>query len=425
MASVAWARLFCAHATLGKVGTKGVPTLLTASGLLLIALSAGAGELSATLTLAPEWRGANAASPYPVAIPPRATRSDLELRWRDDGLNGQFTLRHLARDGAGGEAKGILNQLYVDGEFAPGAAYTVGKKVLAWGVGQGFRPLDLIQREDRRQLNPPPLEGVPLLAWQRYDANTSLTLAWSHPGYGAADNDRDDPGLAAYGYALRDGADYHAVARFSRRHRVEAGIGWARAVGEEWAFHAAALYQRRALTPLNRLADAGIAPLAAADPMAEAARHDAFKAVAGAQWTGQSGFGVLLEAWYDGEAYRREQWRALDRLAAAQRGLAGAVPQAWIDGNLAWSSRAFERPNLLRENLLLRLSYDADEWKSSLECLTTPRDGGRVVSAATTWQGNRQRVVLGLRHLGGGAASAYAQAPQERMGFVEWRYALR
>lgn len=352
-------------------------------------------------------------------------RTDLELRYRDGGLNAQGTLCGSVREGESAQTKGILNQLYFDGESGAGSGYTVGKKVLSWGVGQGFRPLDLIQREDRRRLNPPPLEGVPLLAWQRYDAADSLTLAWSNPGYGAAAVDRDDPGIAAYWYRLAERDDLHAVARISRRHKLEAGAGWARAVGEEWTFHAAALYQRRGVTLLNALAESGATPIAAADPMQETARGDAVKAVAGMQWTGRAGFGVLLEAWYDGEAWTRDQWRRLDALAAVQHGLAGVVPQSWVDGNLAWSSRAFERPNLLRESLLLRLSYDEENWKTHLEWLSTPRDGGLVSSAAATWQGDRQRVSFGLRHLGGAADSAYAHSPQARMAFVEWRYALR
>ena len=89
-----------------------------------------------------------------------------------------------------------------------------------------------------------------------------------------------------------------------------------------------------------------------------------------------------------------------------------------------WSSRAFERPVLLRENLLLRLSYDADDWKTYVEALTTPRDGGRVVGIGVSRQGDRHRWAFGLRHLGGNADSAYARSPQGGMELMEWRYAL-
>ncbi|MFA7241232.1 MAG: hypothetical protein WC091_14065 [Sulfuricellaceae bacterium] len=399
------------------------------SVLLAAPLLAAAGEFNAALTLTPEWRDADAGSPYYVAPPlvasQRQMRNDLALRYRDGGLNAQGTLRNQASEGESAQTKGILNQLYFDGETNAGGGYTLGKKVLSWGVGQAFRPLDLIQREDRRQLNPQPLEGTPLLAWQRYDAERSCTLAWSNPNHATGNNDRDDPALAAYWYRLRGADDYHAVARLSRRHRLEAGGGWGGALGEEWSFHAAALYQRRTLTTLNALAENHGALLAVTDPMQETARVGGVKAVAGMQWTGVAGFGVLLEAWYDGEAWTRDEWRRLNALTASQHALAGVAPLPAIAGNIAWSSRVFERPNLLRENLMVRFSYDEDNWKTALEWLTTPRDGGQVIGASAIWQGDRQRVAFGLRHLGGRDGSAYADSPQTRMAYVEWRYALR
>ncbi|MBS4099398.1 MAG: hypothetical protein KGZ83_21510 [Sulfuricella sp.] len=409
---------------------KGFPGFRYASsGLLLLALNAAAGDFNATLALAPEWRGAATGSAYYVAPPlvapqHRALRSDLELRYRDGGLDAQATLRNAAREGAIPQQRGILNQLYYDGEIAPGSGYTVGKKVLAWGVGFGFRPLDVVQHENRRLLNPPPQEGVPLLAWQRYSGATSLTVVWRNPGYGAADNDRDDPGIAANGYALLGGNDFHGVARASRRHRLEAGLGFARAVGEEWSLYAAALYQQRGWRTLDALAENPGALLAATDPLRESNAGPGFKGVAGAQWTGASGFGVLLEGWYDHEAWTRADWQRLDTLTASRRALAGKMPAEWINANLAWSSRAFTLPNLLRENLLLRISYDAENWKTYLEWLSTPRDGGLVTSIGAAWQGASQRVGFGLRRLGGAADSAYAHSPQSSMAFVEWRYAL-
>lgn len=408
-----------------RAGVYRVHTVAALAVVFATALPCAA-ESTITLTLAPERHGLNAASPYCSALEsaPRSTlRSDLEVRWREAGVNGQFTVRRSDRSGESPASRGILNQFYVDGDLAPGTGWTVGKKVLSWGVGQAFRPLDLIQRENRRTVNPPPLEGVPLLAVQRFDATDSLTLAWSHPGWGATVSDRDDPSLAAYAYGLRGAWEWHAAARASRRHKIEAGLGWNWTASEESVFHVAALVQQRGLTLLNRLAEGGGALLATTDPLAETARDPVVKAVAGAQWTSAAGWGVLFEAWYDGEAMNREEWRRLDALTARQRALPG-IPQAWIDGNLAWSSRLFERPNLLRENLLLRLSYDAQNWKVYLERLATPRDGGAVTTLEASRQGNRQRITAGLRRLGGAADSAYTHAPQHSMAFVELRYAL-
>ena len=397
---------------------------------LLAASAAGhclAADLTATLSVAPEWRTDNRASAYFVApAQDRSARQDLGLRFQDGGFNAQGTLRILARQGQTPERHGIANQFYYDGEMDGGNAWTAGKKVMSWGVGFGFRPLDVVQREDRRAANAAPLVGVPLLAWERFSADQALTLAWTRPGSGRGAVDGDDTALAARWYRLTPGGtDLHAVARLSRRNALEAGAGFSNTVGEEWAFHGAVLNQRRYMKTLNVLAENGGGVLATASPLQENARRNALKAVAGGQWTGSSGIGVLIEGWYDGAAYSREEWRRLDALTAAQRALTGLAPQAAIDGNVAWSSQAFDRPNLLRENLLARLSYDEEQrWKYAVEWLSTPRDGGRAVTLSLTFQGNRQQLGGGLRFLGGHSDSALAQAPFKRVVWLEWRLAL-
>lgn len=402
---------------------------LIAALFALPALAAQAGDFSASLSIAPEWRADNRDSAYFVAPPVvpaqnKSARQDLGLRWRDGGFNAQGTLRVLAREGQVPEHHGIINQFYYDGDLGNGNGYTLGKKVMSWGVGFGFRPLDVIQREDRRSLNPPPLTGVPLAAWEHFSADEAFTLAWTNPGYRHESTDFRDQALAAHYYRLADGNDLHAVARLSGRHAFEAGAGITHTSGEEWAFHAAALYQRRYSKTFNTLAENGGGILAAVNPIQEVTQRNGFKAVLGSQWTGTAGFGVLVEAWYDAEAYTRDEWHRLDALTARQRALAGFAPASVINGNVAWSSRAFERPNLLRENLLLRLTHDDERWKPALELLVTPRDGGRVITTSLEYQGDRQRISFGLRFLGGAADSAYAQAPAKRMAFFEWRLAL-
>jgi len=399
--------------------------------LLLIALPARAAEVTAVLRLSGQWDTENRASPYYVAPPtlpasPRNDREDLQLSLREGGFLAQGSLRGQLTAGRQPEPGGVIQQFHYDGELGGGWGYTVGKKLMSWGVGFGFKPLDVVQREDRRGLNPPPLVGVPLLALAHFTADTAWTLAWTRPGGGAdARDSRDsrDEALALYGYRLAAGDDLHGVLRLSRRRGLEAGLGAARVVGEEWTFHAAALVAGRYRQRLNRLSEDG-GTLAAADPMIEREFRRAARLVAGAQWTGPAGFSVLAEAWYDGEAYRRADWRRLDELTARQRAFDSLAPAAAIAGNAAWSSQAYLAPNLLRENLLLRVSYEDDGFQTYAELLATPRDGGGVVTLGASYAGNRQRFTMGLRQTGGAADSAYAQAPIKRAVWAEWRIAL-
>ena len=338
----------------------------------LASTTAGALETHGTLTVAPRWLTGNRDSPSYglVDIPARTSRNDVELRAQEGGFNAQGILRQEVASGQSPEYHGIANQIYYDGQIDAALGWTVGKKAMPWGVGFGFKPLDVIQREERRGINPPPLVGVPLLAVERYTATDALTLAWTRPGENAGESDFKDPGLALRWYRLAGGDDLHGVLRVSERRRLEAGFGATRVIGEEWSIHGAALYQQRGpLRPDGRYDDAAI------------------KAVVGAQWTGESGTSMMVEAWDDADAP-----------------LTTGTP---------------------RENLLLRLSWDdRDGFKPFAELLLTPRDGGRVVSVGASWEGNRNRLSLGLRHYGGRADSAYAQAPLRRAVWAEWRLAL-
>ncbi len=405
------------------------PRLTLSLPVLLAATAAGAVEFHAAISVAPQTVTEDRGSPYYVGpptvdTPRRSGRNDLQLRMQEGGFNAQGILRQEVADGQRPGYHGIANQFYYDGQITPGLGWTVGKKVMPWGVGFGFKPLDVIQREDRRGINPPPLVGVPLVALERLTATDAWTVAWTRPGQGNGETDSRDSSLALHWYRLADGDDLHGVMRVSQRRRLEAGFGATHIVGDEWSVHGAALYQRRTRQRTNTLPDNG-GTFATTDPMVEKTGGGGVKSVAGVQWTGDSGLSVLAEAWYDADAWRRRDWQALDALTARQRALAGFAPPAAIDGNVAWSSQAYQATNLLRENLLLRLAWDdRDGFKPYADVLFTPSDGGRVYTVAASWQGNRQRFTLGARQAGGAADSAYAQAPIRRVLWAEWQLAL-
>lgn len=349
-----------------------MPPRLTFLLLGLVSATAGALETHGTIVVAPQFHTANTNSPYYglVDVPQRTSRNEIELRAQEGGFNAQGILRQEVARGQRPEYHGIANQFYYDGQITPGLGWTVGKKAMPWGVGIGFKPLDVIQREDRRGINPPPLVGVPLVALERLTETDAWTVAWTRPGQGSGETDSRDSSLALHWYRLVDGDDLHGVMRVSQRRRLEAGLGATRVIGEEWSLHGAVLHQDRGLArPDGSFERAGT------------------KAVAGLQWTGESGTSVLVEAWHDADAR-----------------LATGTP---------------------RENLLLRLGYDdRDGFKPYLEVLFTPSDGGRVFTGGASWQGNRNRITLGLRQYGGRADSAYALAPIRRIWWAEWRLAI-
>jgi len=150
------------------------------------------------------------------------------------------------------------------------------------------------------------------------------------------------------------------------------------------------------------------------------------KALIGGSWTTENGYSILLEAWHDGEAYRKSEWDRLCRLTQQQSTLllSQMAPADAIYGNIAWSRQAFSRPNLLQDNLLLRLARDGERLDASLELLYTPEDGGRVTTLKFEYQSDRQTYGAGLRRYGGKTGSAYRLLPESYALFLQWQVAL-
>ncbi|MDR1888677.1 MAG: hypothetical protein LBQ81_04770 [Zoogloeaceae bacterium] len=389
-------------------------------------------EANLSLRVAPEFQQGRHASPYYInadatRIDAATSRQDLELKLREGGFFAQGALRMNLAEGGEVKTQGITQQIFYDGKFGQGFGWTVGRKVLSWGVGFALRPLDVVQRENRRDVNPPALTGVTLAALEHFTANQAWTLAWLNPGAGRDDADHKDEAIALRWYRFADNDDLHAVARISRERQFEAGFGATRVLDDEWSFYGAALYSRRYYKTLNPLAETHESGelFALKNPRYRIAKGHSNKIVLGAQWTGRSGWSALAEAFYDGEAYRRSEWRHLDALTQRQRAAAAAVPALLREANAGWSSQAYLNPNLLRENVLLRVSYDnGDGFKPYGEMLLTPTDGGRVATLGARYVGDRQEFSAGWRNIGGPDDSVYKRSPVRNIFWLEWRLAI-
>jgi len=402
---------------------KALPFLL--STLALGVTSARADEFNATLRVTPEYHEADRGSPYFAAGRPEMpggwnSNQEIALRYRGHGFSGDATLRWEAREHSADRLRADLNQFFFDSELGDGLGWTIGKKVLTWGVGFAFRPLDVVQRENRRSVADPMLVGIPLLAVEKFTGEQAWSAVWAQPGQGGDRRDREDEALAFRWYKVDDKDDLHAVARLSRTRKFEAGVGANRVIGDEWSIYGGALYSHRYLNTVNTLGTTG-GTYATSSPLALRSGRHAGKAVLGAQWTDASGWSALLEVFHDGDAYRKSDWRRLDTLTARQHLNAALVPATLFNANLAWSASAYTQVNVHRDNALFRVSYDnGDGFKPYLELLATPTDGGLVTTLGSSYEGNRFKISAGIRHLGGASDSVYARAPERYMAWLQW-----
>ncbi len=392
-----------------------------------------AADFNAMLRVVPEYHTADTDSPF---APPenhgvlneKSNRQEIDLRYQQGGIQAQILLRNIIRRGRAPENDFILNTLYWDTAWRD-QDFSIGKKVMSWGVGFGFRPLDVLQKENRRRLDNEALEGLPLLAWEKFSATTASSLVLANPHREKEEKSKDDVSLTLKIYQLQAAMDLHGLLRLSERHDWEAGAGISHVIGTQFAWHTSLLYQRRYQRWLNPLAGASSFPLAAADPLQQINFEHGLKAIGGTSWTHASGWSVLSEVWYDDQAYSRDQWRDLTALTAKQRRFLDdipndAIPNEAIFSNIAASSRYFQTRNLLRWNTFLRLSYAGEDFDPSLDILYTPEDKGHVVTFKVNYEGEKHQLSAALRRFGGPEDAAYQLLPKKWIFWIGWEWAF-
>jgi hypothetical protein len=393
----------------------------------LLALDVSAAEVVEDLRLTAE--GAhyddNTLFSVPESILPAPSRSaeqNLELNWQHTGFNTTATLRNRMTENRKPEQDAFFNELYLDTHMA-GQDVSIGRKITSWGVGFGYRPLDVIQQEDRRALYRNTLRGVNLLAWELFFDTAALSILWTNPGNG--DNADHPESTAIKFYRTNGNSDWHALARYSKPTGTQAGIGISMVFGDSFEWHASVLWQRYDTSPINRLTllqTPPAPPLSQNNPFIEHNRNNAIKALAGASWTQLSGWTLLAEVWYDKSAYSDREWRSLTTLTEAQRVLLTATNRsaATISANIAYNQQAFTQDNLHQWNTLLRLSRSRNGMEPSLELLYTPKDQGLVTTARITHTFNRQKIEAGLRIFGGADESAWNRLPLDQVVYISW-----
>lgn len=291
-----------------------------------------------------------------------------ELRWQynapwQNALRGVVSARHESGGSSGSDGtRMVLNELSLERPLG-GGFLTAGKKVMSWEVGYAFRPLDVVQQEDRRTLNPVTLEGVPMLAWEAFDADRALTVVLSNLGRSRAGQPRDDGSLAVRLYRQNGARDEYAVLRLSSRNGVEGGVSFSQVATPEFELHGSVLLQQRhdvwltSRTAPPRWQRGG-----------DSGDNGGGKALAGFTWTNEAKFSLLGEAW-------------LDRTAPT-------------------------RPYRQQRNVLLRAAQNSGDFDVSADILWQPQNGSKITSVAMSWKPGPWLFSASLRRYGGIAGSA-------------------
>jgi len=370
-------------------------------------------------------------APGLASRPASAAVLDVELhgRWSPAAVPAlalQANILASARREAGGttSSNARSNELYASADLGPWQL-SAGKKIVGWDVGYGFRPNDVVQQEVRRTLLTVTQEGRPLIQAEHFDADTSTALVWVHPlragKEAAAQRFAGESALAARWYRRDGHADTHLFGRLGQHTGASVGAAWAWVATDELELHASArLLQRHDGWTASSTSDAAVLTT---NPWSIATLGPAQQVLVGAQWTGAWRQSLIVEAWHDGTARAASAWQdwsarnAALSLSARRPGLPTQA-QVGLGGNLAWQTTPLGASGLHRDNVFVRLAWQAQPWQWTLDALVTPADGGHTWTTGLEWQGDRLRLNAAWRVMGGPDGSLLRQLPLRRQALV-------
>lgn len=374
-----------------------------------------------------QWLGQQAAASGPLAqantlqsataaLPASGAAVETELHASGHGVTGGLTFQQQRLESSATGSRTWVNELYASHD---GGAwqFSAGKKIVAWDVGYGFRPNDMVQQEERRTLISRTLEGRPLLMAEHFSANRAWSWVWVNPTKPAEQAGAQEPALVARVYQ-RDGAmDWHGFARVGAHSGASVGGAVVWVASQALALHGSLRFSERID---SQAVDANASGLVGRNPWQRRTAHDVRQLLVGGAWTHASQLSLLAEAWWDGTAPADAQWDAWAQRTGQLAALAvRGAPAAAVAGNLAWQAQAFSvSPSLRRGNVFLRLNWQHDAWQPALDMLYTPADQGRVVTASLSWQGDRVQVQGGLRVHAGPANAVMQQLPARSMAYI-------
>jgi hypothetical protein len=406
------------HLTLGAIA-------LTLCGAAAAQSDNAASPISGQIRLQWDQRHANSAGPLAaagallpgtVALPGDGATPATELHSSGKGWNASATLQQKTQQGVATQSRAWFNELVATHD-AGAWQFSAGKKIVAWDVGYAFRPNDLVQQAERRTLVDTLDEGRPVLMAEHFDAGTAWSWVWVNPTKPSAQTGAQEPALAARVYQHQGSVDWHGFARLGAHTGGSAGAAMAWVASDAVELHASARWLERADSLAINPSTAG---LVHTDPWQGASVAHPVQALIGGTWTHESQLSLLAEAWWDGTALSDSQWAAWGtRNALLSRLPTLGAPAAAAAGNLAWQADAFNASSSLRRsNLYLRLSWDHEGWQPALDLLYQPADGGRMLTAALLWKGDRVQVQGGLRATGGPRDAVLTQVPTQRQAYL-------
>ncbi|MEZ9231037.1 hypothetical protein AB4259_08145 [Vibrio amylolyticus] len=355
---------------------------------------------------------------------------DLQMGWK--ALTGVFAIKGtsvLSSDSSQSfDADGIVQELFWQGSTDMGhlpVDLMLGKARLDWGVGYGYRPLDIFKPYRRNPVGIQVEEGVGAAMASYFDTNGEWSLvytdsSWTQQQGSVLEEESEQQGFGIRRYALLGDSEWQGVAYYDDVRRGLIGGSLVTVFSHAWEFHASALYQREYLAyqqgDIHSAVDLQT-------------KKDGYQSLVGVNWANSSGHNVIVEYWYDSRSWSDREWQQ-----AFSRGesLSSNVQTTPLSSSYA---QGFNHANLVQHNIMAHWSLSSSSWsywewskdwlwlnnfEPTFDVMLSPADGGII---ATQWLNYQVydtgaasfNFELAARFLGGNQDSVYANLPDKHM----------
>ncbi len=303
---------------------------------------------------------------------------------------------------------------------------TAGKMRLDWGVGYGYRPLDLFKPYRRNPIGIQVEEGAGVLSLSHFGANGEWTLlatdsSWTSQDMTELENAMKQKGVGVRRYGLTGDSEYQLIAYYDDVRKGLFGASLVTVVDASWEFHGSVVYQNE-YTAYHF-------PNTSSLYSTPEIRNEkgALQALAGLTWASENGHGIVLEYWYDSRAWNNNTWQQ-----NAQN--SGVLSQSSHTSDIRYSyANGYQHGNIVQHNVMLHWSFDKNGWSNYglnndalasltplVDVLYSPQDSGVIVTPKLTYEwlntgASQFETELAARFLLGDVQSAFQNLPDKNM----------
>ena len=327
---------------------------------------------------------------------------------QDATFESEFIVRELFWQGGIELSNSAFGDHYLD--------VTLGKVRLDWGVGYGYRPLDIIKPYRQNPVGIVAEEGAGVASVSLFDMTGEWTLLYSDSSWTSQDvnefeKQNQQQGLGIRRYNLVGDHEYQWVAYYDDVRHGLLGASLVSVLNLAWEFHGSAVYQRQSLGYSQ--------PSSMLKPVYLEEQGEAYQALAGLTWANDSGHHVVLEYWFDSRAWSNSEWQSA---IESSESLSVNPMTASLAGSYA---QGYQHANLVQHNIMFHWSLDStygwlEDITPTFDVMLSPQDGGFIATQWLNYQAldngdSSLDLELAARFLGGKSDSAYANLPDSHM----------